>query len=593
MFQYTFYNKKNFTSLIDLPPITDRNWVKPEDIESISPSLWAEHCLECAVPLCYNNCQNWVERIDKKCQKTFYGIKKVKTASYLMQAAQLQFRSWGKIESLIFPGFVPVDSYRRLCSQNFSEEAVSMALSKLLKLLSPACKLSGAQNYFANKRYKKVGKTLKPDEFLIQCYSKSEKEYNLLIEFFTPKGAFYRDSMTVKMGYNQYCIPVKNLDLHYDEDTRIKIYPENNLHAELVFFLCDFVQYKKQDENKKSPAKKVKCVAWDLDNTIWDGILIESDSDSLTLREGVLDTIRTLDKRGIIQIVASKNTEEDVLPVLERLGIRDYFVYLAVNWNAKSLNLKTAADWLNINIDTFALIDDSPYERGEVMENLSSVRIYCETEIKKLLSFSEFDVPVTEDSRNRRAMYQIEARRREQRKDFVGTNLDFLKNCELLMTVRSIDESNYMRSYELVQRTNQLNLSGRKYTEEEFQAIVDKNKDSAFVLFCRDRFGEYGQVGFFMVDKRNAELVITEYVVSCRVASKWIEPALLTWLQEKYRVDSIVFFGKNNQKNKLLINTLLDFGLKDMSEKEEELVLKIEAKDMNWPEVVSVKDEIE
>lgn len=111
--------------------------------------------------------------------------------------------------------------------------------------------------------------------------------------------------------------------------------------------------------------QKIKCVVWDLDNTLWDGILTEGDD--VQLRDGIIDIIKTLDERGILQSVASKNNFEDAYKKLEELGVAEYFLYPQINWNPKSEAVKKIAENINLGIDSFAFIDDSEFEREEVL----------------------------------------------------------------------------------------------------------------------------------------------------------------------------------------------------------------------------------
>src|SRR5438105_10164366 len=157
-----------------------------------------------------------------------------------------------------------------------------------------------------------------------------------------------------------------------------------------------------------APADKVKCVAWDLDNTLWEGTLLEDGPDGCRLRPEVRALIERLDERGILQTAVSKNDHDDAWAVVERLGLQDYFLYPAINWGQKSANLKQIAERLNIGIDTFAFVDDSPFERAEVAAALPMVRVYSPEQLAGLLERPELDVPVTEMSRKRRLSYLAE-----------------------------------------------------------------------------------------------------------------------------------------------------------------------------------------
>ena len=587
MYQHIWYN--NNSPEIQFVGSFPNDWIMDDKIEAIMLTCWCEHCLECAVPLCYNNCENWVDRVDRKCQKTFYGTKFVEVNGY--KGALLRFRKWGKLEAWLNENGVSPQKYNRAYSINRIEETVCKIASNVIKFLSPTMKLCGAQNVFRDKRFCATQAESRYNVFLVQYYSPSDKEYNLIIELYTSNETYYRNAFKVKKGFNQIIINITDVDLRLTQKPRARLYPENNICEDIVFFRSDFVRLRQTSNlNNVESAKKVKCVAWDLDRTVWDGILIESEPENLTLRNGVKEAIQELDNRGIIQIVVSKNEFSDVEPQLKRLGIYDMFVYIMANWNSKSDNLKKAAKLINININTFALVDDSKYERGEVKENIPQIRVFDENEFEKMLSYPEFDVPVTEDGKNRRIMYQTEVKRKSIEESFEGTNLDFLRNCYLEVKIKPIDDEYFDRSYELVQRTNQLNLSGIKYSESDFRDLCFNSGRDCYVATCSDKYGDYGQVGFFCIDVNKDTVFVKEYAMSCRVASKWIEPELMKWLLEKYAKDNLVFDGVDSKKNGLLIRTLQSFGLENKANEPNELYLEIERSKMTWVSVVTIID---
>src|SRR3954467_5726758 len=118
-----------------------------------------------------------------------------------------------------------------------------------------------------------------------------------------------------------------------------------------------------QTMSEKKKPKGVKCVVWDLDHTVWNGILLEDER--VELRPGVLEIIRELDERGILQSVASRNDHARAMERLGALGIADYFLHPQINWAAKGQNVETIAKKLNIGLHTFLFIDDPPLERQE------------------------------------------------------------------------------------------------------------------------------------------------------------------------------------------------------------------------------------
>ena len=582
MYQYVWFNKNNYKEHNKKIQYNNINLIRPDDIEYIRLSYWSEHCLECAPPQCYNSCSNWVERFDKRCQKFFYGIYDNQNFNEYPYHAELKFRKWGKLETHIFPGTVSLDKSIKFDKINKNLSNFVLVFSKIIKPIISNARLSNALEYRKSKFLRKYNKenNLETNTFLFQAYSYDTNSYAMCLDIFSEEGVFYREKLTVNPGLNQITLDLTNkIDLTTFNGLA-RLYPENDYEANIVILFSDFVKLKnKKKEISKTPANKVKCVVWDLDHTIWDGILIESNPDELKLRDNILDTIIELDNKGIIQAVVSKNTEKDALPVLEKLGISDYFVYKMINWKSKSSNMEQLADLLNINIDTFAFIDDSVYERNEVLSKFPCIRVYDENIINKLSSLDEFDVAVTEESKKRREMYLTEAKRKEIKMSYSGNNIDFLRECDIKVKISNPDDENtIMRSYELVQRTNQLNLSGKKYSKEEFIDKINNEKDNSYVVYCEDKFGAYGQVGYFVIEPKDNNIYITEFAMSCRVAGKYVESALINWLQDKFSYgdfDSIIFKGVNNKKNKLLIDTLINIGMSDKSMNGNELVLRI------------------
>lgn len=149
--------------------------------------------------------------------------------------------------------------------------------------------------------------------------------------------------------------------------------------------------------------QKIKCVVWDLDNTLWNGIL--SEGDDVKLRDGVIDIIKALDERGILQSIASKNEFSDAYAKLEEMGIAEYFLYPQINWNPKSESVKNISKNLNLALDTFAFIDDSPFEREEVKSADEKILTVDADDIDKIISTERF-IPkfITEDTRDRKSV---------------------------------------------------------------------------------------------------------------------------------------------------------------------------------------------
>jgi len=223
-------------------------------------------------------------------------------------------------------------------------------------------------------------------------------------------------------------------------------------------------------ENSVQSERKIKCVVWDLDNTLWNGVLLENDQ--VSLRDFVTDIIKTLDSRGILQSIASKNEYDHAMTQLKAFGLSEYFIYPQINWNSKAQNIETIAKKINIGIDTFAFIDDQPFEREEVNFSLPDVLCIDAADIDKLLDMPEMNPRfITDDSSKRRLMYISDIKRDKIEENFVGPKEDFLATLNMVLTIALAQEEDLKRAEELTVRTHQLNTTGDTYSYEELNVM--------------------------------------------------------------------------------------------------------------------------
>lgn len=272
--------------------------------------------------------------------------------------------------------------------------------------------------------------------------------------------------------------------------------------------------------------KKIKCVVWDLDSTLWQGVLSEGDGHEL--RPGVRAVIEGLDARGIIQSIASKNDSAPALRRLEELGLADYFLCPQINWGAKSDSIKTIAQKLNLKFEAMAFVDDSPFERDEVGFALPLVSVYDAADAHRLLSLPEFQVRfVTEDAKNRRKMYQADLRRTQAEEAFSGGGDAFLATLHMKLTLSPVTEKDLQRVEELTVRTHQLNSTGCTYSYEELLALSRSDEHIFLIAGLTDDYGDSGKVGLLLLEKSDV-LTVKLLIVSCRVMSRGIGSALLS-----------------------------------------------------------------
>jgi len=273
----------------------------------------------------------------------------------------------------------------------------------------------------------------------------------------------------------------------------------------------------------------VKCLVWDLDNTLWRGTLLEDSG--VAVPDEVRRTIVELDARGVLQAVASKNDHDHAWQRLEALGLAEYFVLPQIGWHAKSESVRVIADQLNFAKKTIAFIDDQPAERAEVAYHHPEVRCYdaeCAAELTTLPEFSP--AVVTVDAARRRSMYQAGFRRTAERARFAGPDEEFLRSLDLVMEIQRADDADLSRVEELTLRTSQMNATGVHYSDADLRALIADPEHEVLVVTLADRFGPHGAVGVLLLRYHDRVWHLKLLATSCRVVSFGAGAVLLDWL---------------------------------------------------------------
>jgi methoxymalonate biosynthesis protein len=280
------------------------------------------------------------------------------------------------------------------------------------------------------------------------------------------------------------------------------------------------------------PVPLVKCLVWDLDNTLWRGTL----SEDLHVRvdPAISETISALDARGILQSVASKNDHDLAWARLQEFGLSDYFLLPHIGWGPKSDSIRRIAERLNLGLTAMAFIDDQPVECAEVGFHLPDVRCYTADLASALPDLPEFSPRVvTTDARRRRDMYRSGFERDAARESFTGPDAEFLRSLELELRINRADETDLSRVEELTMRTSQMNATGIHYSA---QALLEMRTDAThdvLVAALTDRFGAHGYVAVSLLDKCDGYWHLKLLAASCRVVTFGVGAAILNWLVDQ------------------------------------------------------------
>jgi FkbH-like protein len=513
---------------------------------------WSEHCTECVWPTCYTTCELYAPREDGRCRRFVDGMVRINAPdsvnSYLLK---ISFKRWGKLWS---PGSSRLFSVSRAASIDRWDGRIGATLQDL-----PVP--GSARNFFVHKRYSYKKRRAQwgggaelPTSFLLECFNPEENPIDLSL---TIRSADEHNSrmpfqtlISLAPGFQRVRIPVSAIQAIIDLDApfNIELIPNEVPDGTTLYFgLMDFVRESAPEpapEPEKS--KPVKCVVWDLDNTVWDGILVEDGGDKLRLKPGVAEIIRELDRRGILNSIASKNNPGEPLEVLKRFGVDEYFLFPQISWGPKSEAMKAIAAELNIGLDALLFVDDSDFELDQVKRMCPGVRVLKADAASSLLERKDCQVAVTAESASRRIMYREESVRRVVAEDFKDDYLSFLKSCDIRIGIHKMSRENLQRVHELTQRTNQMNFSGHRYDRKVLEEVLKSPHWDTYVLDCKDRFGSYGVVGFSIVDRREPRM--TDLMFSCRIQSKRLEHAFLAFLIKKYAAETGRDFWANYRK---------------------------------------------
>lgn len=301
----------------------------------------------------------------------------------------------------------------------------------------------------------------------------------------------------------------------------------------------------------------LKCLVWDLDNTLWNGIL--SEDYKVKININMLKLVKTLDSIGVLQSIASRNDETLVLEKLDELGIRKYFLYPCCNYNSKVNSLQKIAKNLNISIKSVGFIDDDPFEIYEVNRYLPDVCTFLVEDKEDILS--HFENSTTFESKSRRKMMQLRENRLKKEKEFKGTREDFLKECEMKIKISEGTIDNIKRISELTVRTNKLNTTQKKLNELEIENILYTDTKKIYICELKDIFGYYGIVGVCILDieeNYNIEL----FCISCKVEGRGIGHAFLNSIIEMNNENDIYCKYIKNKENRATIILLNLVGFK-------------------------------
>jgi FkbH-like protein len=296
-----------------------------------------------------------------------------------------------------------------------------------------------------------------------------------------------------------------------------------------------------------------KVVVTDLDNTLWGGTAGEDGLEGIKLGQEhpgfqfleVQRALLDLYRRGILLAIASKNNPADAMRILEshpEMLLRpEHFAAIRINWNDKGQSLQEIASELNLGIDSLAFLDDNPAEREQVRLSLPEVKVLDlsaepGTYAQRVRDCPYFErLTLTADDRHRNEQY-VEQRMRGDLQRASPSIEEYYKALQQRVEIARADASTFSRIAQLTAKTNQFNMTTKRYTEQEIREFSGRSCWAVHSIRVIDRFGDNGVVGVLITKDRGNECQVDTFLLSCRVIGRTIETAVLSFLVEECRM---------------------------------------------------------
>lgn len=269
---------------------------------------------------------------------------------------------------------------------------------------------------------------------------------------------------------------------------------------------------------------KVKLILWDLDETFWHGTLSDCAETGICAIPECMELVRRASYRGIVQSICSKNDEADALQELEKLGVREFFVFPSISWEPKGQRIRQLLEDMALRDVNVLFLDDNPSNLAEAEHYCPGIMTALPDSVPSILERID-NIGKDDASLSRLKQYRVMEEKREKRKEF-ASNEEFLCQSHIQVHISTDVQPVAARLFELMQRSNQLNFTKLRSSREEFDALLADNAVEKGYVEVADDYGLYGIVGFYAV--RNHKLL--HFFFSCRTMGMGIEQYVYAYL---------------------------------------------------------------
>jgi len=415
---------------------------------------------------------------------------------------------------------------------------------------------------------------------------------------------FKNDAQVFVFDYDEFCSGVgkKNIidyKMYYLGDIKIDLQHMPELCDEYIAYIKPLMSLTK------------KCIVLDLDNTLWGGIVGEDGLEGIKLGptpEGrpfleFQKYLLSLFDRGVILAINSKNNPGDVKEVFEKhpnmILKEEHFASMQINWNDKISNMKAIAEEINIGMDSLVFVDDDKLNREMMREEFPEVLVVELPDdpalyLKIMMEINDFNtLQITGEDKKKGKMYAEQRKRTELHKTATDIT-EYLKNLKMVVTVEKASSFNIPRISQMTQKTNQFNMTTRRYLEEDIKKFSESDNFLVASIKVEDKFGDNGITGTAIVEKEDDKWRIDTFLLSCRVIGRRIEETLLAYiLKEAKKEDVKVLIGDfiSTKKNAPARDFYKNQGFKLTNETENRQNWEFDiAKEYPYPDFIEVAE---
>jgi len=310
----------------------------------------------------------------------------------------------------------------------------------------------------------------------------------------------------------------------------------------------------------------------------------------------VFSVLEKLKTSGIISSISSKNDYEIAINKLKDFGIYDYFIYPQISWADKSISVKKILNDLHLRPQNILFVDDSTFERDAINSVFPDILLNDASDIMSLLSLNEiksgFD---SKEAKQRIDFYRLEEKRIKENESYHGNNEEFLMQCHIKMSINVATESDINRIEELVDRTNQLNSTGVRYSKIQIIDMLNNPSYMVYVATVWDKYGSYGQSGIVIAKLQNEIFEIDLLIISCRLMGKGIAQAILAYCVKyasQHNYKQLQFLFKRNEFNRQMLLLYTMNGFKKVNRYDETDIYNIDLQHctIEFPEWIELRE---